>query len=392
MHGGLSPPKLRLACLIEYECEAGKGLRRILSNTKREKMMRKSNIFGLLTKVGAITLLLWSSIELASTQPLGTFSMAALAASPLEQVIEGAKKEGKVVIYESQRPTAWAKIMAVFQKRYPFIKEYDHERLSAGDINIRVISETQAGVPTADVFGNSPSTSFPLIQRGLLMEVDWKALGVSEKIAYDRYTAIGNMFAYVIGYNTQLVPPKDVPKTWEDLLDPKWKGKGAYWRFTTPWSILAADWGLSRTEEYLKKFMANDFRASRSTATVAAWLSAGEVPVGVVVLHRLQAAQQKGAPVGWVFAEPVPVTQITYGVIKGAKNPNAAKLLVHWLTSPEGAKTYEKQTFRGNPYIPGTEFGKLMGRLNVVYYPAERLSDYLKATEAVKTLLQRLGR
>ncbi len=91
--------------------------------------MRKAKMFGLLTKVGVITLFFLGLMGLASTHPQGVFPMAALAASPLEQVIEGAKKEGKIVIYESQPPKAWAKIMKSFQKRYPFIREWDHERL-----------------------------------------------------------------------------------------------------------------------------------------------------------------------------------------------------------------------------------------------------------------------
>ena len=354
--------------------------------------MRKAKMFGLLTKVGVITLFFLGLMGLASTHPQGVFPMAALAASPLEQVIEGAKKEGKIVIYESQPPKAWAKIMKSFQKRYPFIREWDHERLSGTKKIARIINETTAGISSADLFGDAPTTMRPLIQRGLVMEVDWKALGVSEKNVYDRYTAVGNMFAYVIGYNTQLVSPGDVPKTWEDLLDPKWKGKGGWWRNTTIWGTIAAEWGLSRTLEYLKKLMANNFRLSRSGANVAAWIAAGEVPVGIAHFHRLQKAKQKGAPVEWVFAEPVPVVNINYGILKVAKNPNAAKLLAHWLTTPEGAKIYEKQTSRGNPYVQGTKFGKLIQRLNISYYSAERLDEYGKANDAVKALMNQLKR
>lgn len=354
--------------------------------------MRKANARRLWGKVALIILLVGYVIGLISLESQGPITRPVLAAGPLDSVVESAKKEGKVVIYESQNLEAWSKIMGAFQKRYPFIKEWNHERLTGSDVPTRIVNESRAGIPTADVFGNSPPTSIPLIKRGLVAEVDWKALGVPEKTIYDRYTVLGNMFAYVIGYNKQLISSTNVPKTWEELLDPKWKGKGGWWRSASPWNALAAEWGISKTEAYLKKFMANDFRPSRTTADVATWLAAGEVHLAVTVLHRLQQAQEKGAPVGWVLAEPVPILPLAYGVTKNAKNPNAAKLLIHWLTTPEGAIIYEKQTHRGNPLVEGTEFSKLMGRLRTADFPSDKYEEYVKATMAIEDLLKREGR
>ena len=355
-------------------------------------MMRLPNRYNLWIKAVLALLLVWWCIGLAPIQVRGRLVSEAMAASALDGVIEGAKKEGKVVIYESQSLAAWSKIMGAFQKRYPFVKEWNQEQLTAADVPARIVNESRAGAPTADLFGNSPPTSIPLIQRGLVVEVAWKTLGVPEKTIYDRYTVLGNMFAYVIGYNTQMISSRDVPKTWEGLLDPKWKGKGGWWRAASPWNALAAEWGISKTEEYLKKFMANDFRPSRTTADVATWVAAGEVPLAVTVLHRLQQAQEKGAPVAWVFAEPVPILPLAYGVIKGAKNANTAKLLIHWLTTQEGANVYEKQTHRGNPFVEGTEFAKLMGRLKTADFPADKHEEYVKATKAIEDLLKREGR
>ncbi|MBI3000694.1 MAG: extracellular solute-binding protein, partial [Deltaproteobacteria bacterium] len=242
-------------------------------------MMRLPNRCNLWIKAVLVLLLVWCCIGLASIQVRGRLVSEALAASALDGVIEGAKKEGKVVIYESQSLAAWSKIMGAFQKRYPFVKEWNQEQLTAADVPTRIVNESRAGAPTADLFGNSPPTSIPLIQRGLVVEVAWKTLGVLEKTIYDRYTVLGNMFAYVIGYNTQMISSRDVPKTWEGLLDPKWKGKGGWWRAASPWNALAAEWGISKTEEYLKKFLANDFRPSRTQADVATWVAAGEVPL-----------------------------------------------------------------------------------------------------------------
>ena len=103
----------------------------------------------------------------------------------------------------------------------------------------------------------------------------------------------------------------------------------------------------------------------------------------------MQAAKRKGAPVGWTFADPVPVQVITYGILKGAKNPNATKLLIHWLSTPEGAKVYEDATYRGNPYVEGTEMGRLIGSRNIAYHEDKRLAEYKTLTKKMFGILKK---
>ena len=302
---------------------------------------------GDLVRLGVITLLLS-----APTQTLLLADSQSLAADSLDEVIAGAKKEGRVSLYEGQQAQAWAKIMAAFQERYPFVTSYDQERLVAGATVTRVITEARAGVWNADIVASGTVQMGDLASRGLLQPVDWKALGIPEKSVFDRYTTVGSMFAYVIGYNTDLVKGTDIPKEWDDVLHSKWKGQGSWWFNPQPWATLAGVWGEGRAVNFLDRLLAQDWRLSRSAATVSAWLSSGESPIGIVVLHRMKVAQSKGAPVGWTFADPVPVQLITYGLLKEAKNPNTAKLLIHWLTTPEGAKVYEDAVYRGNPKVP----------------------------------------
>ncbi len=343
-----------------------------------------ANSSGDLVRLGVITLLLS-----APTQSLLSAPTQSLAADSLEEVIAGAKKEGSVSLYESQQPRAWAQIMAAFQKRYPFVTSYDQERLVAGATVTRVINEAKAGVWNADIVSSGTVQMADLAARGLLQPVDWKALGIPEKSVFDRYTTVGSLFAYVIGYNTDLVKGADIPKEWDDVLNPKWKGKGSWWFYPQPWAALAGVWGEGRTVSFLDRFLAQNWRSSRSTATVSAWLSSGETPIGIVVLHRMQAAQSKGAPVGWTFADPVPVQLITYGVLKEAKNPNTAKLLVHWLTTPEGATVYEDAMYRGNPNVKGTEMERLISSRNIAYHDAERLAEFKAMTQKMIGILEK---
>ena len=339
---------------------------------------------GDLVRLGVITLLLS-----APTQTLLLADSQSLAADSLDEVIAGAKKEGRVSLYEGQQAQAWAKIMAAFQERYPFVTSYDQERLVAGATVTRVITEARAGVWNADIVASGTVQMGDLASRGLLQPVDWKALGIPEKSVFDRYTTVGSMFAYVIGYNTDLVKGTDIPKEWDDVLHSKWKGQGSWWFNPQPWATLAGVWGEGRAVNFLDRLLAQDWRLSRSAATVSAWLSSGESPIGIVVLHRMKVAQSKGAPVGWTFADPVPVQLITYGLLKEAKNPNTAKLLIHWLTTPEGAKVYEDAVYRGNPYVEGTEMNRLIGSRNIAYHEGERLAEFKSMTEKMIKLLEK---
>ena len=346
-------------------------------------MMTIAASSGDLVRLGVITLLLS-----APTQTLLLAATQSLAADSLEEVIAGAKKEGRVSLYEGQQAQAWAKIMAAFQERYPFVTSYDQERLVAGATVTRVITEARAGVWNADIVASGTVQMGDLASRGLLQPVDWKALGIPEKSVFDRYTTVGSMFAYVIGYNTDLVKGTDIPKEWDDVLHSKWKGQGSWWFNPQPWATLAGVWGEGRAVNFLDRLLAQDWRLSRSAATVSAWLSSGESPIGIVVLHRMKVAQSKGAPVGWTFADPVPVQLITYGVLKEAKNPNTAKLLIHWLTTPEGAKVYEDAVYRGNPYVEGTEMERLIGSRNIAYYEGERLAEFKSMTQKMIEILE----
>ena len=338
--------------------------------------MKIMKLTGLVVTTGMITLMF-----------LG--SPTALAGESFEQIVAGAKKEGKVVFFESQPDKAWIKLMKAFQKKYPFIKNYKHERLFGGKLNTRIITDAQAGADSADLMTTAPYAITPLHKRGLLQKVDWKGLGISPKSIYDEYSTLSSVFFYAIGYNTDLVKGADIPKGWNDMLDPKWAEKGAWWRYYQPWPLLAKSWGQTKAENYLKSLLASKLRTARSPTTVANWVASGEAHVGITIVTRLQGARKKGAPVAWVYPDPLPMIQLVFGVLKGAKHPNAAKLLVHWLSSPEGALMYEKITMRGNPWVKGSELGKVMASHNTAYYSWEKMAEYKKSSAAMTAILKK---
>ena len=97
--------------------------------------MKFTRLTGLLVTAGMIT-------------PMILGLPTALAGESFEQIVAGAKKEGKVVFFESQPDKAWIKLMKAFQKKYPFIKSYKHERLFGGKLNTRIITDAQSSFLT----------------------------------------------------------------------------------------------------------------------------------------------------------------------------------------------------------------------------------------------------
>jgi iron(III) transport system substrate-binding protein len=131
-------------------------------------------------------------------------------------VIEGAKKEGKVVWY--------AALLRRFEQKYPFIKT---ELLRAGSEQLlnRILTEDSANRSSLDLV--NITTINALKRRGLLQvhrSQEFQAYPPQFKDADDYWATVYNIY-YVIGYNSKMVPARDAPRNWDDFLDPKWKGK-----------------------------------------------------------------------------------------------------------------------------------------------------------------------
>jgi len=149
---------------------------------------------------------------------------------------------------------------------------------------------------------------------------------------------------YSIAYNTRLVPADKVPKSYEDLLDPQWKGKIA-WRIGsstgTPLFItnLRLAWGEEKARAYFDKLKDQkivNFGAG-SARTLVDRVIAGEYAIALnIFAHHPLISKAKGAPVNSQLMDPVATTAATMGIVKGAHHPYAALLLVDFLLSKEG--------------------------------------------------------
>ncbi len=264
-----------------------------------------------------------------------------------DELIAAATKEGKVVWYttmivdQAVRPIAKA-----FEEKYPGIS-VEFSRASSSDTGLKIINEGQAGRRTGDVFDGSGSYTAA------------KAAGMVEPYTADSaqeldpgardpdgYWAVANYYFLTAAYNTDLVSADEAPKTYEDLLDPKWKGKMVWSVVSEPTGApgFAGNMLMSKGEDagmdYLKKLADQDVvNMTTSQRTVLDKVILGEFPVGLMTFnHHIPISKAKGAPVEWIAMEPLVSSASLVGLIKDAPHPNAGKLLIDFILSQEGQK------------------------------------------------------
>ncbi|MDA8124708.1 MAG: extracellular solute-binding protein [Deltaproteobacteria bacterium] len=309
---------------------------------------------------GAFIMGVVSGLFVAAGIGLGVAQAAQAAQpNPLAKLIEAAQKEGSVMWYESSPDDQFAKVQAAFEKRYPKIK-LEQTRLRGGEVGTRIIAESQANAPTGDVGTTGLDILIALDQRGLLHKPNWAELGIPKNLIATPYAVTGMASTYCIIYNTKLVSEADAPKKWDDLLSPKWKGKIGLWNKSTALAFLQPAWGEEKTLQYTKKLAEQQPVMFQSTFNVNDAVASGEILVAITNYHTVIPSQRKGAPVKIVFAEVTPYEAICTSLPVKGSHPNAAKLFTAWLLSVEGAMAYESATFRGNPFIAGTETHKVL--------------------------------
>jgi iron(III) transport system substrate-binding protein len=271
---------------------------------------------------------------------LALYVPGAFAASALE---EGARREGKVVWYSTV--TEANDLAKQFQIKYPFVR-VEVFRMNTEQFLNRITSEVRAGTYGYDVVRATGIDMYPAIKMGLLQPYDSperKAYGAGWKDEKGLWTSTDDRIT-VLGYNTRLVAESDVPKQWEDLLKPRWKGNigidpGDYDLYLG----FENRWGAAKALAYFKKLAEQEIQFRKGHTLLSQLVVAGEMPMAFVYLHRAEAMKAQGAPIEWVSTMD-PITS-SIGIIGlGAKpqNPNAAKLLIDYVLSTEGQQVLQK--------------------------------------------------
>jgi iron(III) transport system substrate-binding protein len=281
------------------------------------------------------------ALQAAGSAALASLALPARAAGPdafgSPELIEAAKKEGKLVFYTANFTEVEQEVIKAFNKRFPFVR-VEMIRAPGGQLITRVKTEAAAGKLSADIVDHS--------DRGLMLELVDLFQDYAPPNAADYLPAVlvspklwpRATIGWSIAYNTELV--KNPPKSWADLTKPEY-GKGMIGQ------VIAPSGGTTWTRVlFERKVLGDDYWAKQaatkpqlypSGAPASDALVRGEVSIAVLLYNIVWTKKRDGAPVEIFFPpEGVPVNPYASGIPKTAANPNAAKLFLNWCLSEEG--------------------------------------------------------
>jgi iron(III) transport system substrate-binding protein len=276
------------------------------------------------------------------TSILGVLSVALFFGAGRAQDLAKAKQEGRIVFYTSWGPSDADYVVKAFEKKYAPLR-VETVRASSERTLTRLLSEHRANTFLGDVVAVSGIQSGILKAKGSLdryqspeavnFPADWRDP--------DGYGVGLHQTIYVIGYNSRLVSPDAVPRSYEDLLQPRWKGQ-------LGWDIeefylfgaLIKTRGKERGLEYWRRLAEQQINFRKGYTLISELVSAGEFPVAVSLYqHRVDEYAEKGAPLQWVAPNPlVGGDPNKISLLKNAPRPNAAKLFIDFMLSMEGQK------------------------------------------------------
>ena len=289
-----------------------------------------------------------SAAAIGSTVFAQPLSAAAPQATPLTPaLIEAARKEGKIAFYSALELNVSEKLARAFEAKYPGVSARV-ERSGAE----RVFPADQSGAGQPHQWMRSRvqhrSGAFHFLEtQGSGRSICARGGGQNlppDRINPDGTSATVCAWFSVIGYNTDLVKPEEAPKSYADLLDPKWKGKIVKGHPGYSGAILTATYQISRDLgwSYFEKLAQQKVMQVQSAAEPPRKIAAGERAVQADGNdYSLALYKDAGRPVEIVYAsEGTPQIIVETGIFGSAPNPNAARLFQHFLFSVEGQQIF----------------------------------------------------
>lgn len=257
-----------------------------------------------------------------------------------EALLKAAQAEGDLLYYTVNLEDKERAALDVFKQDTGI--NFDVVRLNGSRMYERVVTEFGGNSLAADVVSMS---DFVLMQDLLAKNVftphkvpSWDAIPAELKNPDGLYY-VENRYAKVFGYNTQLLPEADAPKSWKALLDPKLKGRIGIQEANSggiAWTTVLMQRQLV-DPDYWQKLAANQPRLYTGLTQAAEDVARGELLVSEMLPVQGLTLLDAGAPIKLIFPEEgLPSSAILVGVTSTARHPNAAKLYVNWLMSKRG--------------------------------------------------------
>ena len=256
-----------------------------------------------------------------------------------EFLVAGAKREGEVADYTSVNHQMSGPLVKLFEKKYPFIS-VKLARIGGSKIIQRAETEAKAGLHAVDVIGTGELGIVSLVDRGVMAKyVSPMRENLREGFAdKEGLWTVQHATLLFAAFNRKLVKADEVPRSWEDFLDPKWKGKLSLDTEAFEWmGFLLKHMGEQRALRYFERLTKQDVKFLRGRSLQLQLLAAGEFPITMVSNANLILDLKKaGAPIEPIRISPVLLRPSLLLLAANAPHPNAAMLYLDFLLSKDG--------------------------------------------------------
>ncbi|HEY6258640.1 MAG TPA: ABC transporter substrate-binding protein [Xanthobacteraceae bacterium] len=271
------------------------------------------------------------------------------------RLIAGAKREGTVTLYSSATLADQSAILRAFQTKYDI--KVQQWRGSSEDIRNRALTEHAGGRFDVDVAETSGSEMEPMVREQLLQAVTTPAAAalIPQAIMPHRSWIATRLSVFVGAYNTDIVKPADVPKSYADLRDPKWKDKLGIEVDDANWFLSVV--GSMGEEKGLRLFhdivATNGISVRKGHTLLASFVASGEVPLALTAYsYRVEQMKNvEGAPVELLYLPPVVALPTGAGVFRKAPHPHAALLLLDFYLTDAQKILADRQAVPTDPRV-----------------------------------------
>ena len=308
----------------------------------------------------------------------------ALAAPP-KGVIDAANKEGEVRLYWTNTATdTWRqRFQDAFSEQFgTHVTIRDTRGGEWATDTAKVVAESLAGQkPAWDLMLTTEAHHNDLYQAGLLGRYDWaKLFDVPPQAVM--FNAGAYAFAHQVAlpaYNTDLVKGPDIPRKWEDILNPKFNEKIGATPATHHWARLSQFWGDEKTTQFVKRLAAMKPRLG-TLADLNQRLQIGEVLLLATQTDTfMRVSRLKKAPARWAEdVDPVLLQSMTVGPVKGSPNPNAALLFAGFLATKKGHELWQEFQWQSSIFVKGSPYWKFVQGKEVVILKEDFMAKELQ--------------
>jgi len=291
-----------------------------------------SGLSGLAAAITSLAL----SVLLAQPAHAVTAAEAASYDGPnrMQRLIAGAKKEGELTLYTSMPVDDMTVLTTAFESKYGIkVKMW---RAGSEKVLQRAVTEARGNRFDMDVVETNGPELEALHREKLLQEVKSPFIAdlIPEAVRPHREWMATRLNIFTQAYNTQLVKKDDLPKTYQDLMSPRWKGKLGIEADDLDWfAMVIGELGEQPGLQLFRDIVAtNDLSVRKGHTLLTNLVAAGEVPLALTVYnYKAEQLKNKGAPVDWFVIPPAIARPNGVGVAKGAPHPHAAVLFYDFM-------------------------------------------------------------